>query len=108
MSKKRRNFSSSEKLSILKRHFVGKEPVSDICEELSIHPNQFHRWQGELFNFGTSFNKPSESSKKKESEALKKLQTENEKLQRIINKKNTIIAEITEDYVRLKKSDMDD
>jgi transposase-like protein len=45
MSKKqRRKFSGEEKVTILKRHLLNKDAVSDICDELSISPNQFYRW----------------------------------------------------------------
>jgi transposase-like protein len=41
---KRRRFDDEEKVSILKRHLLKKEEVSDICEEIGIAPNQFYRW----------------------------------------------------------------
>ncbi len=41
MSGRRRKFSIEDKLQILKRHIVGKENVSDICEDINIHVNQF-------------------------------------------------------------------
>jgi transposase-like protein len=37
----RGRFSASEKVSILKRHLVGKEEVSAVCEELRLHPINF-------------------------------------------------------------------
>jgi len=47
--KQRRKFSGEEKVAILKRYFLNKEAVSDICDELSISPNQFYRWQKEFW-----------------------------------------------------------
>jgi transposase-like protein len=43
MAKKgrRRRFTAAEKVAVLKRHLVGKEDVSAICEDLKLHPNQF-------------------------------------------------------------------
>ena len=56
LPKKRRRFLPENKLSLLKRHFVGNESVSDICDEEDLHPNQFYRWQSELFtNDGKAF-----------------------------------------------------
>ncbi len=75
MSKKRRRFTSNEKLAILKRHFVEKEKISDICSELDIHVNQFYRWQGELFSQGMSFFQK-EKSPNKELKELKELKTQ--------------------------------
>ena len=33
MRKKRHNYSPEEKVIILKRHLVGRETVSDLCDE---------------------------------------------------------------------------
>ena len=51
MSKKRKNYSPEEKVGILKRHLVEKVPISDLCDELGLHPTVFYRWQ-------TQFNGP--------------------------------------------------
>ena len=42
---KRRRFSEEQKVEALKRHLVGKEKISIICDNLQIHPNQFYEWQ---------------------------------------------------------------
>lgn len=102
MSKTRRRFSSDEKLVILKRHFVAKEKISDICSELDIHVNQFYRWQGELFSQGMSFFQKSTVPNKE----LKELKTKVEILNKQLANKDSVIAEITEDYVRLKKKNL--
>jgi len=39
MRKKRHNYSPEEKVIILKRHLVGREPVSDLCDEYKLQPN---------------------------------------------------------------------
>ena len=104
--KKRRPYSPEEKLQILKRFSIGKESVSDICEDLNLHPTQFYRWQTELFKHGSSVFE-SHKSKKLESKALKRLEIEKAHLLKIVDKKDTVIAEITEDYVRLKKKSGD-
>ncbi len=41
MSKKRRHFSPEEKVAILKLHLLEKLPVSQICKQHDLHPNQF-------------------------------------------------------------------
>jgi len=101
MSKLRRNYSSEEKVSILKRHLAGKESVSDICDDLDIAPTQFYRWQKEFFdNAAFAFQKKGRQSNSK----TRKLEEEIEKLESKLKKKDNVIAEITEDYVRLKKN----
>ena len=37
MRKKRYNYSSEEKVIILKRHLVDRETVSDLCDEYQLH-----------------------------------------------------------------------
>ena len=104
MSGRRRNFSIEEKLQILKRHLVGKENVSDICEDINIHVNQFYNWQGDLFNHGPSFFKQ-DSGLRKEAREVRNLKKDVQKLKAKIEKKDNVIAEITEEYVSLKKND---
>ena len=52
MNKQRRHFDGPEKVAILKRHLVDKVPVSDLCDELDIYPNQFYDWLKEFFENG--------------------------------------------------------
>ena len=54
MAKKgrRRYFKAADKVAILKRHLVGREDVSAICEELKLHPNVFYEWQKLFFERG--------------------------------------------------------
>ena len=41
-----------EKVSILRRHFVDKVAVSDLCDEYGIHPTMFYKWQQSFFEHG--------------------------------------------------------
>ena len=98
MPKKRRRFSPSEKVSILKRHFVGGESVSSICEEHQLHPNQFYTWQKLFFEQGV---KAFESSEKgAETRHVREIAKLKEKLQR----KDSVLSELMEEHVLLKKS----
>ena len=44
MNKQRRHFADHEKVAILKRHLIDKVPVSDLCDELGLYPNQGIAW----------------------------------------------------------------
>src|SRR5438876_1263121 len=48
----RRHFAGAEKVAILKRHLIDKVPVSDLCDELHIYPNQLYGWLKEFFENG--------------------------------------------------------
>ena len=44
MRKQRKNYTSQEKVFIIKRHLVDQVPVSDLCDEYNLQPNVFYRW----------------------------------------------------------------
>ena len=52
MRKPRRHFAGTDKVAILKRHLLDKVPISDLCDELHIYPNQFYGWLKEFFENG--------------------------------------------------------
>ncbi len=54
MARKRRNFSAQEKVWIPRRHPVEKVPVSDLCDEQSLHPTLFYKRQKEFFEHGAA------------------------------------------------------
>jgi transposase-like protein len=97
----RRQFDAQEIVAILKRHLVDGEKVSDLCEALDLSPNQFYRWQKEFFDNGAiAF----ERRGRRENAQVRKLEQCVERLQAKLVKKDSVIAELLEDHVRLKKS----
>ncbi len=97
MKKKRRNYSSKEKVVILKRHLLDRVPVSDLCEEYDLHITVFYRWQKEFFENGASaFEKENKAREKAEAERSSQLE---KKLQ----KKNEVLSELMEAHLQLKK-----
>ena len=53
MSKRiRRNYTTTQKLELLKRHYLDKVPVSDLCDEAQLQPSVFYSWQHRLFENG--------------------------------------------------------
>ena len=68
-SKGRRNFSSQEKVRILKKHLVEKVAVSELCQQHNLHPTVFYRWLKEFFENGAAaFDKPAGQTKPSEGE----------------------------------------
>lgn len=49
MTTARRHFGADQKAAILKRYLVEKVPISDLCDEYGIQPNQVYKWQAILF-----------------------------------------------------------
>ncbi|MBC8317051.1 MAG: transposase [Desulfobulbaceae bacterium] len=98
MKKKRHNYTPDEKVTILKRHLVDKIPVSDICDQYTLQPTVFYRWQKEFFENGAAaFDKPQSRQEKKKEKRIKALE---QKLQ----VKNEVLSELMEEHVKLKKS----
>ncbi len=54
MRKPRKHYTAEEKVAILRRHLLEKEPISKLCEELGVQPTQFYRWQKEFFENGAA------------------------------------------------------
>lgn len=103
MSKrKRRVFSTDEKVAILKRHLVDKVAVSDLCEEYKIQPSVFYSWQSHLFeHMAAVFQATGEKQRGPSRE--KQLETKVENLEAKLAKKDSVIAEISAEFVQSKK-----
>jgi transposase len=98
----RRKFSAEDKAAILRHHLVDKKPVSDVCDEYGIQPSVFYGWQRQLMeNMASAFD--GGSSRRQRNGREEKLARENEALQAKLAKKDNVIAEVSEEFVRLKK-----
>jgi len=93
------HFTAEQKVAILKKYLVDKVPMSDLCDQHQIQPNQVYQWQKLLFENAVSvFERPA-AQNKAQTEADQKIAALEQKLQ----KKNEVVAELMEDHVRLKK-----
>ena len=95
----RRHFSGAEKVAILKRHLLDKVPVSDLCEELGLHVNQFYQWQQQFFENGHTAFENGRKAKTAEDAQQKKI----EQLEAKLTRKNEVMAELMEAHTLLKK-----
>ena len=95
----RRHFSGPEKVAVLKRHLVEKVPVSDLCDELDIYPNQFYGWLKEFFENGHAAFDNGRKSKAEEDAKDRKI----EHLEAKIQRKDAVLAELMEEHTLLKK-----
>lgn len=97
MSRTRKNYTPEEKVTILKRHLVEKMPVSDLCDELDLHPTVFYGWQKQFFENGTAaFQKTRGRQGDRRDEKIEKLEAK-------LAQKNEVIAELMQEHVQLKK-----
>lgn len=101
MTKKRNHRSADEKAALLRRHFVDKVPVSTICAENNLQPSVFYGWQRDLFARASHVlgNATPGRTSSREQELEKRLAAAEARLA----KKDQVIAEISQEYVSLKK-----
>ena len=100
MNKPRRHFPDPDKVAILKRHLIDKVPVSDLCDELDIYPNQLYGWLKEFFENGHAAFDNGRKSKAVEDAQQAKIQ----KLEAKLVRKNEVMAELMEAHTELKKT----
>jgi len=98
MGGKRRKFSAEDKVRILRRHLVEKVAVSDLCDEVGLHPTLFYKWQKEFFEKGAAAFERVVDGK------VRRLEKANNALRVKMAHKDEVIAEIMESHVALKKS----
>ena len=99
MNKQRRHFAGTEKVAILKRHLVDKVPISDLCDELGLYPNQLYGWLKDFFENGQAAFDNGRKTKAVDNAKDKKI----EQLQAKLQRKNEVLAELMEEHTKLKK-----
>jgi transposase len=98
MRKERKHCTSEEKVAILRRHLLDKVPVSDLCEELGLQPTVFYRWQKEFFENGsTAFQGKTRQNHPAEQQRI-------DFLEKKIQTKDEVLAELMAEHIALKKS----
>src|ERR1051325_4981208 len=98
MKKQRKHYTPEEKVAILRRHLLEKEPISKLCDEMGLQPTVFYRWQKELFENGVAAfepKRPSNHSAEQERIAY---------LEKKIQTKDEVLAELMAEHVALKKT----
>ena len=98
MKKKKRRYTAEEKVRILKRHLVDHIAVSDLCDQYSISPTIFYRWQKQFFEKGAVALEP--QSRNKRDAKDRRINELEAKLQN----KNEVVSELMEAHLRLKKN----
>ena len=99
MRKERKHYTAEEKVAILRRHLLDKVPVSDLCEELGLQPTVFYRWQKEFFENGAAAVQSTERPHR-QGEKQKRI----EFLEKKVQTKDEVLAELMAEHIALKKS----
>ena len=97
----RRNLTPDQKAALLRRHLVDKVPISQLCTEHDLQPSLFYGWLRQLFdNAGAVFDTPKRAAPTREKQLAERV----EQLEAKLARKDEVIAEISEEYVKLKKT----
>ena len=94
----RRPFTPEQKVATIRRHLIEKVTVSQLCDELKIHPNQYYEWQKSFFENGDA------AFKKDQSKEKQGFEQKIEELEHKIVHKDSVIAEIISENIVLKKN----
>jgi len=98
MRKQRKHYTAEEKVVVLRRHLVENEPVSQLCDELALQPAVFYRWQKEFFENGAAaFQTKTRDRRPAEQERIARLEKK-------IQTKDEVLAELMAEHMALKKS----
>ena len=95
---KRRHFSANEKVAAVKRVLLNKEAVSKVCEELKMQPSQLYQWQAQLFERGAAaFEREDRRERLGQLERIAALEAK-------VQRKDSVLSELLEEHVKLKKT----
>jgi len=98
VKKPRKHHTAEEKVAIVRRHMLEQEPVSNLCDELGLQPTVFYRWQKEFFDNGAAaFQTKALANHWAEQERI-------ECLEKKIQRKDEVLAELMGEHIALKKS----
>jgi transposase len=97
---KRKQYTSEQKVAIIKEHLVGKKAASDLCEQYGIAVNMFYRWQEEFFLRSAGVF----DQQRARPAAETRLQKRVEDLESRLRRKHEVLSELMEEHLILKKN----
>ena len=100
MTRTRRHFTADQKAEVVRRHLAGKQPVSDLADELGVQPSQIHQWVKQVLDQAAKAFERSAGVRRAD-ESKERLIGH---LQAKLAQKNEVISELMEENVRAKKA----
>ena len=98
MRRQRKTYTPEEKVGIIGKHVLDGVAVSDLCDAHGLHPTVYYRWQKEFFDGGAA------AFAKESSRQIGQLKTRLAEAEEQLGRKNEVLAEVMEEYVRCKKN----
>ena len=97
MGTKRRHFSATAKVAILRQHLLEQVPISDLCDAHGIQASQYYVWQKLFFEKGTAVFE-------RQQDVTTPLKKQVAELETKLSSKNEVIAELLEEHIKVKKA----
>ena len=98
MKKQRKHYTPEEKVAMLRRRLLERVPISELCDKQRLQPTVFYRWQKEFFENGAAaFQLKARPSHSAEQERI-------DHLEKKIQTKDEVLAELMAEHIALKKS----
>ena len=94
----KRQYPASQKVAIIREHLLENKAISELCDEHQINPSVYYRWQKQFFEQGDKAFAPNTEKRN-----ISHLKQEISHLESKLSRKDEVIAEVMEDYIRLKK-----
>lgn len=98
--KRKRIYTSEEKTIILREHLENNVSISELSEQYGIHPNAIYKWKKTLFEQAPKTLARKNTKDKKQKSKDEQRVTE---LERKLNQRESLIAEIVHENIELKK-----
>jgi transposase-like protein len=92
----RRKFTAAEKVAIVLEGLRGDSQVSQVCRRHGITTNQFYQWRDKLIGAAKEAFAEERRGRPKDGRRMERLEAE-------LARKDTVIAEITEEILKAKK-----
>lgn len=102
VQRSRRVFTPEQKATILRRHLGDKVPVSNLCDEYQIAPGLFYLWQKQALEHLTAALQDGRTLRA-DSQTASTDRARITALEATIARKDRIIAEVSEEYLDMKK-----
>jgi transposase-like protein len=96
---KRKRYTSEEKIKILREVLEDGKSISGTAEAYDVHPNQIMNWRKQLFEGGQQI-----FQIKRPDISEKAMDKQTKTLEDKIRHKDTVIAELAQELLELKKS----
>lgn len=95
---KRKKFSAKQKLTIIREHLENNVQIGELSERYGIHPNLIYKWKKTFFEKGEQL-----FDDKREKKVSNQIETKISLLEEKLRDRDSLISEIVQDNIRLKK-----